>query len=215
LGLAIIPGGVFFSLRGGVSLFLGSLNGQDLKVTSAAIFPLVGLYAFFFIWAQLMIGGLMPWLRRVYPYRRLLLFHQTEGLFAFLLALTHPILLAIGYGLNNVLFERTFVAPQLAFWVFVGYFNFLLIILTGSAAVLRKTSWLRYWWRYIHWGNYVLFWTVWLHAWFLGSDVHSSSLRYIWIGAAITAIIATSVRWRARFVQNTNQAPPVIGKTTK
>jgi len=51
--------------------------------------------------------------------------------------------------------------------------------------------WMQNKWHYIHFANYAVFTSVWIHSWFLGSDVQATSLKYLWIFYLITAIAAT------------------------
>ena len=189
LVIFLLPGYVFFHSRGG----LGFLQGLSLKEGSLLLFPLVGLYAFFFIWAQLMIGSSMALLRKVYSWTDI--FHHTEGVFALLFALLHPFLLLIGIGLTSYL-RKDFVDPSLVIFVWIGQIQLVLMLLTVATALLRNVSWLRTRWRLIHRLNYVIFVLVWIHSWFLGSDVQSSNLKYVWFFFAVTAALATARRYK-------------------
>lgn len=182
-----VPAYIFFSARGG----LRSFQGVDLRVFSLRIFPLVGLYAFTLVWLQLMIGANMDLLRRVYSWIES--WHRKEGVFVFLFAWTHPILLLIGVG-PTVYLARTFVTPQLVPFVWLGYFQLTLINLTVITALLRKKTWLKRHWHTIHYLNYITFTSIWIHSWFIGSDVQYSPLRYVWMFYAATAIVATIAR---------------------
>src|SRR5690606_6223755 len=61
LVLFVIPGWAFFSSRDG----LATLQQPSLTEASAVLFPLFGLYAFVLVWAQAMLGSLMPFWRKV------------------------------------------------------------------------------------------------------------------------------------------------------
>src|SRR5487761_1852945 len=119
LGLLLIPGYIFFTNRGGVAAVLQT----DPLTLSKLIFPLFGLYAFFFVWTQIMIGSNRRWLRQLYPYSLLLTFHIFEGVAALIFALTHPLLILIGYGAAKF-FSFGFTAPQLYLYVWLGILNY-------------------------------------------------------------------------------------------
>ncbi len=192
LAIMAIPGYVFFSVRGGVSF----LSGLDFRTLRLSLFPLVGLYAFFLVWAQVMLGANMPHLRRAIPWIEK--FHRAEGVFALLFALTHPILLATGLGLETYL-KIGFVDPCYKIFVLLGDLQLFLIILTAGTALLMKHPWLKRRWRYIHYANYAVFAMVWTHSWFLGSDVRTTGLKYLWFFLAITVGASLAGRLRRAF----------------
>jgi 3-phenylpropionate/trans-cinnamate dioxygenase ferredoxin component len=182
LTVLIMPAVVFFGQRGP-----DFLNGQDQAGMMLAIFPLISLYAFTLLWFQFMLGSLMPWWRRLWP--RVETWHRTQGVFVFLLAILHPSLLLAGVGLTPFL-ANSFVDPRLSVYVLLGKIALLLLTLTVLTALLRKTSWVKRWWRKIHILNYLILAFAWLHAWNLGSDVQSTGLRWLWIGFGLTVISA-------------------------
>lgn len=188
----IMPGLVFFQTRGGVAF----LEGVDSQTVSSLLFPLVGLYAFTLVWIQFVLGSAMWLWRQVFI--KIELFHRTQGLFALLFALIHPSMIAYGYGLE-LYFSRNYVASDLKIYLYFGYFQLIVLCCTVAAAILRKKSFMKKIWRYVHFGNYAVFASVWIHGWFLGSDVRFSSLKYLWIVSAITAVGAVGLRLFDRF----------------
>jgi hypothetical protein len=94
----------------------------------------MGLYAFFFIWAQLMIGSSMAPLRKIFWWSDT--FHHTEGVFAILFALLHPFLLIAGIGLTSYL-HRDFVDPSLVTFVWIGQIQLVLMLVTVATALSR------------------------------------------------------------------------------
>lgn len=189
--MAMVPGYVFFSVRGGTE-FLQGLNTERLSVR---LFPLVGLYAFFFVWAQVIIGTTRHLLLRVFP--RIVSWHKVAGAGALLFALSHPTMIIIGHGLQAYL-AKTFVAPELWGGVYLGAVSLFMLVLTAGSALLMKLPWLRRRWHFIHYANYVVFGLVWVHSWWLGSDVQSTNLRYMWMFYAVTAAIGVVIRLTAR-----------------
>ncbi len=193
--LFLVPGYSFFHLRGGFSF----LSGLALTSLSHALFPLVGLYAFFFVWSQVMIGTNRDWLKQYFP--GIMRFHRAEGVFALLFACLHPVLLLIGVGLTAY-FAKTYVPQPLHLYIWLGYVQLTLIIMTAGTALLMRLSFIRKIWRWIHYANYLVFVSVWVHSWFLGSDVQTTNLRYLWFfygGTFVLTVFAYSLRsWKTR-----------------
>ncbi|MFA6474947.1 MAG: FAD-dependent oxidoreductase [Patescibacteria group bacterium] len=171
-GVALItPAVIFYQDRGG---FGWQIN----------IFPLVGLYAFTLVWAQIVLGaGMWVW-RRVFTWIEP--YHRAEGVVALLFALLHPILILYSYGLSSYLDRIPFL--------YLGYFQLILLCSTVGTAILMKWKRLKHIWLYIHLANYVVFTSVWIHSWFIGSDVRFSNLKYLWMFYAITALGAVGLR---------------------
>ncbi len=186
--LLFLPGYFFFSNRGGASF----LEGASFRVFAALIFPLFGLYAFTLIWLQIMIGSNMRFLIRIWP--KALLFHQFEGMVAFLFVLTHVSLIIITYTFEQYLGAR-FLPKNLQIYGILGSFAFYFIILSTTAALFRKTSFLRKFWRKVHYLNYSVFFLVLIHSWNLGSDVQPSLLKYLWYfyGATVTLSLGAKI----------------------
>jgi glycine/D-amino acid oxidase-like deaminating enzyme/nitrite reductase/ring-hydroxylating ferredoxin subunit/DMSO/TMAO reductase YedYZ heme-binding membrane subunit len=187
LAVLALPAWYFFSTRGGI----GFLSGASLRTVELLVFPLFGLYAFVLVWAQVMLGSSMPVWRKVFPWIEK--FHRAEGVFVLLFALIHPSLLFLAYGPADYL-AKTFVTSEQKLFVTLGQFQLLLLVLTVSTALLRNTRLVKRWWRYVHWANYLVFISAWTHSWFLGSDVQTSGLRYVWIFFGITFVISSVAR---------------------
>lgn len=209
LGAVVIfflPGYAFFTARSGLTF----LDGADFQTASRRLFPLVGLYAFFLVWLQVMMGSNRRWLRSFFP--NIIRFHRIEGVFALLFALTHPTLLIFGYGLDAYL-KDAFVTRDRVLFVWFGRVALFLIVLTAGSALLQRISWLRTRWRMIHYLNFFVFILVWFHSWNLGSDVQSSGLRYLWYFYGLTFVLSVIGRFarrgsRAASAQGVPLAPP-------
>lgn len=187
LAVFLIPGWVFFDQRGG----LGFLEGSTFAKASRQLFPLVGLYAFFFVWSQLMLGSNMDMLLKAVPWAYT--FHRRQGVFALLFALLHPFLLFLGVG-SAAYFAQSYASPDLTFFVWLGYVQLTLICATAGAGLLMRTKFLRRHWRKIHVFNYLIFISVWVHSWSLGTDVQGTSLRWLWFFFGATAVLSSV--WR-------------------
>lgn len=199
VSVLVLPGYVFFSQRGGLSF----LQGLDFKTFNLAIFPLVGLYAFTLLWSQFVIGAARSVLRTV-VHPKIITFHRRQGVLIFLLAWLHPTLRFFGIGLDQY-FKSWNVAPSLVPYLWLGYVQLFLLMLTAGTALLRKLPWLKTRWHTIHYLNYGVFVLVWIHSWFLGSDVRSTNLRYLWWFFAVTALAATAVRIRQAMLKRKTQ----------
>lgn len=180
--VAVIPGYVFFTQRAGASDY--------------PIFPLLGLYAFFLLWAQIMIGTNMGILRRNLGLPWIQTFHEWEGGTTLLFALLHPLFayLVLGGPLG------VFKAYQgSTVYILTGYLALTLLLVTVLTAAFRKIPWLVSRWHTIHYLNYIIFLLVWIHSWNLGSDVQSTGLRYLWIFFGVTAFASFAARmWRKK-----------------
>lgn len=181
ISVFVFPVYVFFSTRGGFSFFAGA----DMQLFGELIFPLIGLLAYALVWSQFMIGSNMSPLRKVYGW--IDKYHHWQGGFALLFALAHPALLFVGVG-AELYFSRGFVSTEMVPFVYFGYLNILLIILTASAGLLRNVKMFRKNWYYVHLLNYGLVFSIWIHSWFIGTDVQATGLKYLWIFFGVTVI---------------------------
>jgi ferredoxin-NADP reductase len=191
LGL-IVLGYIFFAARGGLAVFAGA----DYKISSLILFPLLGLYAYYLLWVQIIIGSQMWRLRSHIPWIEK--FHRTQGVFVLLFALLHPLLILSGFGLHEYL-NFKFVAPAGIPYVILGDIQLVLLVCTVVTAILRNTKWLSNHWRKIHYLNYIVFILVWIHSWNLGSDVQGSHLRFVWWVIGVTGLIVIGLRLKELF----------------
>lgn len=193
-----LPAYTYFYNRGGV----GFLEGMDFKTASIFIFPLVGLYAFYFVWAQLLLGSCINVLRPLSKWFEH--WHRIQGIFALLFALGHPLLIVIGYGLEPYL-QKQFISEELAVYVLLGQIQLFVLLVTVTAAILSRLPFIKRYWHYIHMANYAVFVMVWIHSWFIGSDVRIAPLKYLWWGFAVTMVLSTA--WR--IYRSTRKTPAV------
>lgn len=182
----LIPGAIFFSSR--PNIFASS----DIKSLSLLLFPLLGVYGFYFLWAGGITGAWIRQLAPVYGYSKLLKFHTRLGILALIFALTHPLLLLYGVGLE-VFVNKGFVASEQVIWVYFGYLSYFMVIAVAASGLARRKFAN---WRAIHLLGYGLFATVWLHSWFLGSDVRSTNLKYVWLFWGASWLISVVAKLR-------------------
>ena len=187
LAALILPAEVFFQARGGTSFLLN----RDSSAFAALIFPLFGLYALTLVWMQILLGSLMPLWQRLWP--RIFVYHRAQGVFALLFAVTHPALLWFGVGTKSYL-ARDFVAPENVKFLYFGYLALFSIILTAGSALLMRTRLIKKYWRKLHYLNYLVFFSAGVHSYFLGSDIQSTGLRYVWFGYVVTVGVAIALR---------------------
>jgi predicted ferric reductase len=171
---------------------LGALAVPPLVVSSSgtvsingnwAALRLMALYAFTLLFMNVVTGAARPLFNRVFPARKVFVFHNFTGLAALLVALGHGILVLVR-GLTG--YQGAFVA--------LGPIALVLLAVTVSAALARKQ--LKRLWRPLHRLNYALFVIVLVHAWFLGFDLKYASDKtamrvvvLIYAGIAAAALI--------------------------
>jgi DMSO/TMAO reductase YedYZ heme-binding membrane subunit len=189
LALAV-PIIVFFRDRHGTAF----LAGSDARGVLQALFPLVGLYAFTFVTAQVLITTNLRWLRRLWP--GIIRYHRAQGIFALVFAITHPLFILVGYG-TAVMLSHGFVRPGLARWLIPSYTALIILLFTVSTALLAWSRARITWWRALHRLNYLVFALVWVHSWFIGTDTPTTTLRVVWI--FYLAVVVASVIGRYAF----------------
>lgn len=207
LSLAVVltyPGTAFFANRGGIAF----LEGADFRTASVRLFPLLGLYAFTLVFLQVLIGSSMDLVRRAFP--RVFAFHRAEGITALVFAALHPLMLFVGFGPSGY-FRMEYVATSLKLYVWFGYVQLLLLIVTVLSALFMRRPWFQRHWRTLHYANYVVFAAAWLHGWFLGTDVQSGPLRGFWFFAALVAAFALVRRFlRSVKKRRESRGTPVV-----
>lgn len=170
-----LPSYAFFHDRNGTSF----LNGVHGKALLQVLFPLVGLYAFTFVTAQLLIATNLRWLTKLWP--GVIRYHRAQGIFALLFAILHPLFILTGVGLTSILSSKGFVRPGLAGWLIPAYTALVILIFTVVTALLAWSGRRLAWWRNVHRLNYLVFGLVWVHSWFIGTDTPTRLLRATWI----------------------------------
>lgn len=184
----LLPVFVFFHDRGGTAW----LHGLTLKSDFQLLFPLLGLYAFTFVSWQILINTNLRWLRQVFP--RALSFHRFQGGFALLFATFHPAFILLGYGISDDLHLRFVSNPQ-KWWLLPAYTALIILWLTVLTALLAWYGRNIPWWRKLHRLNYLVFVLAWLHSWFIGTDLHTTLLRSVWLGYLIAVAVSTFSRY--------------------
>lgn len=186
----IAPICVFFSLRGGLSI----LQVNDYKQLASVLYPLDGLMAFTFVAMQALIGSNMLRLRLIF--KRIMSFHRLQGVLALFFILLHPAMVITTFGLGNTL-NRNIVAPEMKIYILLAQIALVIVLTTISTAIIAwKLQKLTGTWRKIHLLNYFVFPLVWIHSWFVGSDIQQTPLKYLWIIYMLVFIPAVIQRFR-------------------
>ena len=183
-----LPIQAFFSLRG--LTFATLFSGTSIEV-ARRLFPLFGLLAFTMVWYQVLLGSNGWWLYRRAPV--LLRFHRTHGIIAFSFAVLHPVLLIAAVGLTAFL-QKSFVPAELRIYATIGTIQLVLLTIAVLVALVRRMPWLRRHWKKFHILNYVVFILIWIHSWFLGTDVQTTWLRFLWVFFALAVFVSTVFR---------------------
>ena len=192
LALAI-PAYAFFHDRNGTA-FLAGVRG---RAVAQVVFPLVGLYAFTFVTAQVLIATNLWWLTRLWP--GIIRYHRAQGVFTLLFAVLHPLFILVGFGLASMLSSIGFVQPGLGRWLIPGYTALAILGLTVATALLAWSGRQLSWWRNVHRLNYLVFALVWVHSWFIGTDTPTDLLRAVWVTYLVLVIGSTVGRYRRAY----------------
>ena len=144
-----------------------------------------GLVAFSLIFSQVVIGSNMSKLIEklgAWVFK----FHVVEGIFTYLLVLTHPLLAVLFNWKLKGTIDPFYVFTDFCilcktnlelFYTF-GRVSFWLITIAVAAGLLRTQPWLRKNWKKFHYLNYLVFFLIAIHSWFVGSDVQSKPFVY-------------------------------------
>lgn len=162
-------------------VYIFAYQRPGLAMTPATLFPLFGLMAFSLVAMQVIIGSNMRRLRPVMG-PGLLKFHRYQGMLALILSLLHPLMIVLTFGLWDAVWTKSFLPASLRGFVLFGQLALVLMIATvGSAFLAWKFQKLTTLWRVIHFANYGVFVFAWIHSWFIGSDISSTPLKWVWL----------------------------------
>lgn len=188
LFVLIAPVATFFNNRGGFSI----LTAGSAQATLQTIFPLFGLIAFTLLTAQILLATNRWWLDAYWPGAKN--YHRYEGMFTLAFALLHPFSILLGFGLSSY-WHHSFVSDKLALWLIPAYLGLSILVATVTTAILSWKFDKTKWWFKLHLFNYGVFVLIWLHSWFIGSDVRFSNLRWLWL-IYLVAVLGSFVKRR-------------------
>lgn len=147
---------------------------------------LSGSVALFLLFVQIIFGAYRPKLSKLLG-NWVMNFHIWQGRVIYVLVLIHTFSLLLFNFISKKGFDPFYVFVDFCvlcqtrkelFYSF-GRFGFWLLNLAILSALVRKDNWWRQNWRYFHILNYILFFLISLHAFFIGSDF---SLRVGYLG---------------------------------
>jgi len=138
---------------------------------------LSGSLALFLLFVQIVIGAYRPRLSSILG-SWVMNFHIWQGRVAYFLVLLHTFSLLLfnfvakkGFNPFYVFIDFCILCrTKLELFYSFGRFGFYLLTLALIAAVVRNKPWWKENWRYFHYLNYVLFFLIAPHAFFVGSD---------------------------------------------
>jgi len=175
-------------------LFLG-FNGLGSYINY--IQRVGGLMAFILLVNQILLGTIRfvfgqktpSWIGKMHIYYGFL----TAGL-----VLLHPISLLLVNFIYRKIIDPFYVFtdfcllcdPKKELFVTFGRVAFWLLGLVFIAAMLRKQNWWRDNWKYIHYSAYLIFFLIAIHAYKIGSDVHTKTFLPVYWGGVILVLIS-------------------------
>ena len=185
----VLPGFAFFHDRNGI----GFLHGVHGRALLQVFFPLVGLYAFTFVTAQVLLATNLYWLTKLWP--GILRYHRAQGIFALLFAILHPLFILIGFSVATFFTYHGYLRPGVAGWIIPAAVALAILLLTVSTALLAWAGRRVKWWRGVHRLNYLVFGLVWLHSWFIGTDTQTHLVRVVWVMYFALVVVSTASRY--------------------
>lgn len=179
LGMLAIPLMVLSATPGGWSSWVSSTV------------RLLAMYAFTFIFMNIVTGALAPYFYAIFQARGGYLIHTMTGALGFLFALTHGL----------VVLTQRYYRGFSAFWL-IGPVALLLLALTIWVALDRSR--LKRVWRVIHEINYLIFLGIFIKAVLIGIDLKGTSgaqqalkvLFSVYVGVAALAVVARLRRYQ-------------------
>jgi len=181
---------------------------SEITYTFARLF---GLYAFTLIFIQILTGHFRGPISLVFGAATRQKFHITTGIFTLLLALTHPFLINFSRFLDGIyptIFTiiPTFTKDAYTTYTSIGLVGLYLMILTVSAALLRKRKFIQKHWFGIHKLNFLLFFLIFTHSFLLGSDVKTYPFFVFYI-AAFGVVLAIVFGKTIKILETTKKQP--------
>lgn len=159
---------------------------------------LIGLISFSLIFVQVVIGSMMPTLIEKLT-SKLFRFHILEGIAIYMLIIAHPILGAI----NGVSLIFVFTREELLYNF--GRIAFSLFTIGVFAGLFRSQPFLIRHWKKLHILNYVAFYLVAIHSYFVGSDTRGFPFIILWWIAVVSVSGILVYKWLNSLHQNLNQ----------
>ncbi len=138
---------------------------------------------------QFVLAARLPLTNRFFSLDSLMLFHRSMGIFAIVLLLVHPVLLAYGEGNWKLLYGL-----DQTWYIWAGKTALLLLLVHVLISVFRRSLKLSFErWRILHdLLAIAIIALALLHSWYAGGDLSALPMQMLWVmlgGAAISAFI--------------------------
>jgi predicted ferric reductase len=137
----------------------------------------MALAGFTILVLQVVLAARIKWIERAFGFDILVRFHQHMAVFALLMLLIHPLLLAWSGG-----GWRLLIGLDLPWYIWAGKATLLLLVLNAVASLYRRRLRLTFGqWRSLHavTGPLIIA-AAFAHSWVVGDDLETSTLRTIW-----------------------------------
>lgn len=144
----------------------------------------LGLLGYIALFLAILSHEFMKDMTRLYGRPYLVVHHWLAGV-ALVLAVLHP--LAVAWMTKDAsAFVPRFDSLR-TFLTLGGRPALYLILIAVVAGFLR--SWLKPFWKYIHWLNYAAFFLILAHSWLLGANVSQGILSVLWPAMALIVLV--------------------------
>ncbi|OGM58039.1 hypothetical protein A3A50_02140 [Candidatus Woesebacteria bacterium RIFCSPLOWO2_01_FULL_38_20] len=162
----------------------------------------VGLMAYTMIFFQIILGAFMnKWIEKLGGW--IFRFHLNEGALAYLIILSHPLLLVLynfkAKGLVDPFYVFTdfclLCKDKTEYFHTLGRVSFWMVTVAVAAAKFRTHPLLQRHWRKFHILNYIVFLLVSVHGFLVGSDFRTPPFGYLF---PLMIIAATTAFWYRR-----------------
>lgn len=160
-----------------------------------------GLILFTLMAFQIFLGALMPILTKKFG-KWVFNYHLTQGIIIASLAIFHPITFLILNFISKKVFDPFYIftdfcvlcLTKIELYYSFGRFAFWILASGITAAHIRKWNWWKENWRFVHIFNYIVFFLVAIHAWFIGSDIHSIIVTPVYFALIMVVVGSILVR---------------------
>ncbi|HPW68569.1 MAG: ferric reductase-like transmembrane domain-containing protein [Desulfomonilia bacterium] len=143
------------------------------------------LLGFMIIVLQVFLAARIKWIEQPYGFDILIRFHRNMGIFALLLILAHPFLLAAGSGRWALV-----LGPAVSPVVWLGRITLAVLIASVLLSVYQRSLGLKYEpWRLVHdILSPLIIVGAFVHSFMIGADLNLALMQGIWIASAIAAV---------------------------
>jgi len=140
---------------------------------------LLALLAFVLMFFQFVLSSKIPWVERGLGAGTLFQLHKRWGLVAFVLILSHPVLLLLSERLQGYSSAMTPVKV-------LGAATWVILCAAVLAALLSRRLHLKYQtWKRVHKATYVVFPLGWVHSLLIGTTLQKGPSRVLWLILAV------------------------------